>query len=83
MHQFKFLFNCSNEYNFREKDEPYRNIENINCKELLHKANRDIKSMNYQIQRIVATEDCYHTVIPIKKAVDLEIIEQSQMFYKI
>ncbi|CDW87083.1 UNKNOWN [Stylonychia lemnae] len=67
----------------QEKDQPYKNIENINCKELIQKANRDIKNLNYQIQRIVATEENNHTVVQNKRSQDLEIIEQSLMYFKV
>eukprot|EP00347_Sterkiella_histriomuscorum_P013353 403365039 len=66
-----------------DRDEPYRNIENINCRELIQKANRDIKSLTYQIQRIVTAEDSCHTLVNSKRTVDLEIVEQSLMYFKV
>ena len=30
-----------------EQNEPYKNIDQVNCKELIQKANRDIKNLYY------------------------------------
>lgn len=55
-----------------------------NPKEQLQKTFREIKSINYQLLRIVTTQDTnLHQIIPIKKPFDIEVLENSPMFFKI
>lgn len=49
----------------------------------MHKANRELKSLSYQVQRVVASEDALHSLISVRKATDIEVIEQSYMYYKV
>jgi|LauGreDrversion4_2_1035121.scaffolds.fasta_scaffold52831_1 hypothetical protein len=39
--------------------------------------------MNYQLQRIVADENSYHTIILPRKPIDIEVLEGSPMYFKI
>jgi hypothetical protein len=42
-----------------------------------------MKSMNYQLQRIIADENSYHTLIVPRKPTDIEVLEASPMYFKI
>jgi len=57
-------------------------VDNINCREMLQKVNREIKCMSYQLQRLVAT-DSFHTNIFVRRLTDIEVIEQQHMFFRI
>lgn len=39
--------------------------------------------MNYQLQRIVADESSFHTLIVHKKPIEIEVLEGSPMYFKI
>jgi hypothetical protein len=39
--------------------------------------------MNYQLQRIVADESSFHTLIVHKKPIEIEVLEGSSMYFKI
>ena len=39
--------------------------------------------MNYQLQRIVADETSFHTVIVHRKPIEIEVLEGSPMYFKI
>jgi hypothetical protein len=57
----------------------YRNKLRLNlnqdCAELLFKTNREIKSLNYKLMRVVTTDDNYHTLIQPNRNNEIEIIE--------
>ena len=50
---------------------------------MLQKTNREIRGINYQLQRIVASEQFYHTVLPAKRQQEIEVLEQSMMYFKV
>jgi hypothetical protein len=39
--------------------------------------------MNYQLQRIVADESSFHTLIVHRKPIEIEVLEGSPMYFKI
>lgn len=55
----------------------------MNAKDMLQKTFREIKTLNYQLQRIVADENSYHTVIVARKPIDIEVLEGSPMYFKV
>jgi len=42
---------------------------------LLFKTNREIKSLNYKLMRVVTTDDNYHTLLAPNRMNDIEVIE--------
>jgi hypothetical protein len=48
---------------------------NLNCAELLFKTNREIKSLNYKLMRVVTTDENFHTVLYPNRLNDIEVIE--------
>ena len=46
------------------------------CQDLLYKTNREIKSLNYKLNRIINSEDC-HTVLHPNRMNEIEILEQT------
>ena len=47
----------------------------VDAQDLLFKTNREIKSLNYKLMRVITSDD-YHTVIFPYRPNELEIIEQ-------
>ena len=48
---------------------------NQNCADLLFKTNREIKSLNYKLMRVVTTDDNFHTLLTPNRMNDIEVIE--------
>jgi hypothetical protein len=46
-----------------------------NCADLLFKTNREIKSLNYKLMRVVATDENFHTMLYPNRVNDVEVIE--------
>ncbi len=57
-------------------------ILQVDVSELLHKANREIKSLNYKLLRVVANEDFHVNLYP-NKFNDMELIENTPVVYKL
>ena len=47
---------------------------NVDCSQLLFQTNREIKSLNYKLMRVITSED-YHTVLHNGKVNEIEVIE--------
>ena len=56
---------------------------NQNCAELLFKANREIKSLNYRLMRVITTDENCHTLLLPGRVNDLEVIEQTAIVCKV
>jgi len=56
---------------------------NTNCADLLFKTNREIKSLNYKLMRVVATDENFHTVLYPGRVNDVEVIEQTPIVCKV
>lgn len=56
---------------------------NLNCAELLFKTNREIKSLNYKLMRVVTTDENFHTVLYPNRINDIEVIEQTPIVCKV
>lgn len=54
----------------------------MDASELLHKTNREIKSLNYKLMRVITSDD-YHTIINPYRNNDIEVIEQTYIFCKV
>jgi len=54
-----------------------------NCADLLFKTNREIKSLNYKLMRVVATDENFHTVLYPGRVNDVEVIEQTPIVCKV
>lgn len=52
------------------------NNNSIDCSQLLHQTNREIKSLNYKLMRVISAEEC-HTIIVPGKQNEIEVIEQT------
>lgn len=59
---------------FRNKNEV---VENVDCQELLFKTNREIKSLNYKLMRIITSDENYHTLLQPYRYNDIDVIEQT------
>lgn len=55
------------------KRERYRELENVDCKEMLTKANVQIKVMHQLLDRLIPSDDS-HTVINCGKNYSIEVI---------
>ena len=56
---------------------------NQNCADLLFKTNREIKSLNYKLMRVVTTDDNFHTLLTPNRMNDIEVIEQTPIICKV
>ena len=54
----------------------------IDARNLLQKTNREIKSLNYKLMRIISADD-YHTILYPNKNNDIEVIEQTLIYCKV
>ncbi len=66
-----------------EKTKQERLGLNQNCADLLFKTNREIKSLNYKLMRVVTTDDNYHTLLAPNRMNDIEVIEQTPIVCKV
>jgi len=55
---------------------------NKDCSSLLTQANREIKSLNYKLLRIISNDDSHMIVHPLRNN-NVEIIQDTQMFCKV
>jgi hypothetical protein len=56
--------------------------DNINCTDLLTKANREIKCLKYKIQKVIPTSESHMNIIP-NKWMDIEVIEENFMAFQV
>jgi hypothetical protein len=56
---------------------------NQDCAELLFKTNREIKSLNYKLMRVITTDENFHTILHPGRINDVEIIEQTAIVCKV
>jgi hypothetical protein len=56
---------------------------NQDCAELLFKTNREIKSLNYKLMRVITSDDNYHTVLHPHRTNEIEVIEQTPIVCKV
>lgn len=59
-----------------------RELNKVDCSELLFKTNREIKSLNYKLMRVITSDD-YHTVLQPFRQNDIEVIEQTHILCKV
>jgi hypothetical protein len=53
------------------------------CAELLFKTNREIKSLNYKLMRVVTNDENYHTLLHPGRINEVEVIEQTPIVCKV
>lgn len=66
-----------------QKTKQERQGLNQNCADLLFKTNREIKSLNYKLMRVVTTDDNFHTLLTPDRMNDIEVIEQTPIICKV
>ena len=52
-----------------------KGLDKVDCQDLIFQTNREIKTLNYKLMRIIATESV-HQVLFIGRNNDIEIIEE-------
>lgn len=50
---------------------------------MLFKTNREIKSLNYKLSRVIATDENYHTVLVPNRNNEIEVIELTYIVCKV
>eukprot|EP00347_Sterkiella_histriomuscorum_P006128 403353959 len=55
----------------------------MDASELLHKTNREIKSLNYKLMRVITSDDHYHTILNPYRNNEIEVIEQTYILCKV
>eukprot|EP00347_Sterkiella_histriomuscorum_P015694 403356050 len=59
-----------------------KNLDKIDCKQLIFQTNREIKTLNYKLLRIIATENI-HQNINIGRPTEIEVIEEQPAYLKL
>ena len=60
------------------------NLDKIDCKNYLLKANREIKCLNYELMNIVQSRhDDLNNVIMARKPFDIEVLQEAYMTFKV
>jgi len=55
-------------------------VQEVNCTELLTKANREIKCLKYKIQKVIPSSDSQLCIFP-NRQFDIEIIAETYMSF--
>jgi len=66
----------------KEKDKALSKIDKVNCQNMILQTNRQIKTLHYQLSRVIPKNDD-HLIIHPKKQVEIEVIPETLMSYRV
>lgn len=66
----------------KEREGQKVNLAKIDCSSMLHQMNREIKSLNYKLMRVINTQEVHTQLLP-GKVNDIECLENTPILFKV